>query len=150
MGTARRTRGAWLREWDLQGAYGCPRCGTGVAPLLRWHGRVAAGPPLALGALFVVEGAAAELLSDLPEWALRDPVTGLGNRHLWEREAPGWASRSGCRGWSIRPEWSSGIIRMGPPAFAYPDRTQEARPGTRMSVASKEGHARADSTTHSD
>ena len=51
-------------------------------------------PPL--GALFVVEGAAAELLSDLPEWALRDPVTGLGNRHLWERDARGWASRSGC------------------------------------------------------
>ena len=51
-------------------------------------------PPL--GALFVVEGTMAELLSDLPEWALRDPVTGLGNRHLWEREAPAWSSRSGC------------------------------------------------------
>ena len=48
-----------------------------------------------LGALFVVEGAMAELLSDLPEWALRDPVTGLGNRHLWEREAAAWSSRSG-------------------------------------------------------
>lgn|GEM_PF-5437077 len=39
-----RKCGAWLREWDLQRVYGRPRCGTGVAPLLRWHGRVAAGP----------------------------------------------------------------------------------------------------------
>ncbi len=31
-----------------------------------------------------------------PDWALRDPVTGLGNRHLWERELPRWSSRSGC------------------------------------------------------
>ncbi len=52
-----------------------------------------ADPPM--GALFVVEGTMAELLSDLPEWALRDPVTGLGNRQLWERAAPAWSSRSG-------------------------------------------------------
>lgn len=51
-------------------------------------------PPL--GALFVVEGARGEVLSDVPEWALRDPVTGLGNRHKWEREAGAWATRSGC------------------------------------------------------
>ncbi len=51
-------------------------------------------PPVA--ALFVVEGATAELLADLPEWALRDPVTGLGNRHAWARELPAWSSRSGC------------------------------------------------------
>jgi len=48
-----------------------------------------------LGALFVLEGALADMLSDLPEWALRDPVSGLGNRHLWEREAWTWMRRSG-------------------------------------------------------
>ncbi len=51
-------------------------------------------PPL--GALFIIEGSMAAVLSDVPEWALRDSVTGLGNRHLWEREAAAWSSRSGC------------------------------------------------------
>ena len=51
-------------------------------------------PPL--GALFIIQGAMVEVLSDVPEWALRDSVTGLGNRHLWEREAAAWSSRSGC------------------------------------------------------
>lgn len=51
-------------------------------------------PPL--GALLVIEGERADLLSDLPDWALRDPVTGLGNRHRWEAELPSWASRAGC------------------------------------------------------
>lgn len=32
----------------------------------------------------------------LPDWALRDPVTGLGNRHLWEHEAADRSSCSGC------------------------------------------------------
>lgn len=50
----------------------------------------------ALGVLFIIAGPAADVLSDLPEWALRDPVTGLGNRHLWEREVPNWSSLSGC------------------------------------------------------
>ena len=45
-------------------------------------------------ALFVIHGVMTEAL--LPDWALRDPVTGLGNRHLWEREAVVWSSRSGC------------------------------------------------------
>ncbi len=53
-----------------------------------------ATPPV--GALFIIEGAMVEVLTDVPDWALRDPVTGLGNRHLWEREAAAWASRSGC------------------------------------------------------
>jgi hypothetical protein len=40
-----RTRGAWLWGRDPHAAYGRPGCGTaGVAPLLRWHSRVAAGP----------------------------------------------------------------------------------------------------------
>ena len=51
-------------------------------------------PPLI--ALFIVQGAMLELLSDVPDWALRDSVTGLGNRHLWAREAAAWSSRSGC------------------------------------------------------
>ena len=50
-------------------------------------------PPV--GALFILEGAMAELLSDLPEWALRAPVTSLGNRQLWARESAAWSSRSG-------------------------------------------------------
>jgi diguanylate cyclase (GGDEF)-like protein len=45
-------------------------------------------------ALFVIQGAMTDAL--LPDWALRDPVTGLGNRHLWEHEEPAWAARSGC------------------------------------------------------
>ena len=53
-----------------------------------------AAPPL--GALFIIEGSMAAVLSDVPDWAFRDPVTGLGNRHLWEREAAAWSSRSGC------------------------------------------------------
>ena len=53
-----------------------------------------ANPPL--GALFIIQGMMTALLSDVPEWALRDPVTGLGNRHLWEREEAVWSSRSGC------------------------------------------------------
>ena len=57
---------------------------------------VLSGTTPALGALFIIEGAMAEVLSDLPEWALRDPVTGLGNRHLWDREADTWSHRSGC------------------------------------------------------
>ena len=48
------------------------------------------------GAIFIIEGAAAAALADVPEWALRDPVTGLGNRRLWEREMPRWSARSGC------------------------------------------------------
>ena len=51
-------------------------------------------PPL--GALFIIEGSMAAVLSDVPDWAFRDPVTGLGNRHLWERESAAWSSRSGC------------------------------------------------------
>ena len=51
-------------------------------------------PPL--GALFIIEGSMAAVLSDVPDWAFRDPVTGLGNRHLWQREAATWSSRSGC------------------------------------------------------
>ena len=51
-------------------------------------------PPL--GALFIIEGSMAAVLSGVPDWAFRDPVTGLGNRHLWEREAAAWSSRSGC------------------------------------------------------
>lgn len=54
------------------------------------------GTAAPLGALFIVEGDAADLLTDLPRWALHDPVTGLGNRHLWEREVPRWSARSGC------------------------------------------------------
>jgi diguanylate cyclase (GGDEF)-like protein len=46
------------------------------------------------GALFVIHGSMTEAL--LPNWTLRDPVTGLGSRHLWEREAATWSSRSGC------------------------------------------------------
>ncbi len=49
-----------------------------------------------LVALFIVEGAMAEALAELPEWALRDPVTGLGNRHLWERQVVAWSLRAGC------------------------------------------------------
>ncbi len=51
-------------------------------------------PPL--GALFIVQGVAADMLSDMPDWVLRDPVTGLGNRHLWERQATSWSRRGGC------------------------------------------------------
>ena len=51
-------------------------------------------PPL--GAVFIIEGSMAAVLSDVPDWAFRDPVTGLANRHLWERESASWSSRSGC------------------------------------------------------
>jgi diguanylate cyclase (GGDEF)-like protein len=54
------------------------------------------GTSPALAAFFIVEGAAAAALPDVPEWALRDPVTGLGNRALWERQAASWDSRPGC------------------------------------------------------
>lgn len=53
-----------------------------------------ATPPM--GALFVLHGTMTAVLSDVPEWAVRDPVTGLGSRHLWEREDVAWSSRSGC------------------------------------------------------
>ncbi len=49
-----------------------------------------------LGALFIIDEATAQALSDLPTWALRDPVTGLGNRHLWALEVPKWAACAGC------------------------------------------------------
>ena len=54
------------------------------------------GTTARLGVLFVIEGAMADALADLPEWALRDPVTLLGNRHFWERELGNWARRRGC------------------------------------------------------
>lgn len=54
------------------------------------------GSAPSLGVLFIIAGAAAEALSDVPEWALLDPVTGLGNRHLWEREEAAWSTRGGC------------------------------------------------------
>ena len=49
-----------------------------------------------LGALFVIDRSMAAVLSDVPAWAFRDPLTGLGNRHLWERDAAAWSARSGC------------------------------------------------------
>ena len=54
------------------------------------------GTAAPLGALFVISGNMAAVFSDVPEWALLDPVTGLGNRHLWEREAAAWSTHSGC------------------------------------------------------
>lgn len=51
-------------------------------------------PPISV--LFLLDGPMSDIFGDLPAWALRDPVTGLGNRALWEREAPAWAQRSGC------------------------------------------------------
>ena len=53
-------------------------------------------PTASMGALFIIHGAMTAVLSDVPEWALRDPVTGLGSRHLWEREEAAWSSRFGC------------------------------------------------------
>ena len=47
-------------------------------------------------ALIVLNGNMVDAVSTLPEWALQDPVTGLGNRHLWERETEAWVARSGC------------------------------------------------------
>ena len=49
-----------------------------------------------LSALFVINGDLAAAFSEVPDWALRDPVTGLGNRHMWERETAAWGTRSGC------------------------------------------------------
>ena len=49
-----------------------------------------------IGALIVLNTNMADAVSDMLEWAFQDPVTGLGNRHLWEREAKTWAARSGC------------------------------------------------------
>ena len=51
-------------------------------------------PPLA--ALFVIEGWGEVLLPRSPEAGLRDPVSGLGNRHLWVRAQAAWAPRPGC------------------------------------------------------
>lgn len=50
----------------------------------------------ALAALFFVDGDDAAALAGVPDWALQDPVTGLGNRHRWEREGAAWSERSGC------------------------------------------------------
>lgn len=50
-------------------------------------------PPLV--ALIVLDPNATRELTDAPAWLLRDPVTGLGSRHLWERERNAWAHRSG-------------------------------------------------------
>ncbi len=49
-----------------------------------------------LAALFIMERQAADAFTDVPEWALRDPVTSLGNRNLWQRESAMWAERAGC------------------------------------------------------
>lgn len=55
------------------------------------------------GTRFAVEGSRHTLLTVLgeagpeaaPEWALTDPLTGLHNRHQWEREAPARNARAG-------------------------------------------------------
>ncbi len=49
-----------------------------------------------LAVLFLIGPEVAEALSTTPEWALRDPVTGLGNRQRWEREVAHWDQRPGC------------------------------------------------------
>jgi diguanylate cyclase (GGDEF)-like protein len=46
--------------------------------------------------LFVIEPGMAAMLADMPQWALRDPVTGLGNRASWEHESVRWLGREGC------------------------------------------------------
>ncbi len=46
--------------------------------------------------LFILSRELQESLMGIPDWALRDPVTGLGNRHTWERQAELWQERSGC------------------------------------------------------
>ncbi len=84
--------------WNMQGPSRTPcrimlPAGTvRVASLLHVNLDGVAPPT---GAIFIIEGVAADMLGDVPEWALVDPVTGLGNRHRWEREVPRWAARSG-------------------------------------------------------
>jgi len=48
------------------------------------------------GAVFIIDSTTAQLLAASPEWVYRDPLTTLGNRHMWERERDAWLSRSGC------------------------------------------------------
>ncbi len=65
--------------------------GTWTAAVVRVT--LATDPPLV--ALVVLDPNATRELTDAPAWLLRDPVTGLGSRHLWERERSAWAHRSG-------------------------------------------------------
>jgi diguanylate cyclase (GGDEF)-like protein len=52
-------------------------------------------PAFGLTALIVVPADAGEVLERAPEWALCDALTGLGNRHRWEREIGAWRGRQG-------------------------------------------------------
>ncbi len=47
-------------------------------------------------AIFLIDRRTAPLLTDIPLWALADPLTGLGNRHRLERELPEWQGRAGA------------------------------------------------------
>ena len=53
---------------------------------------VGSQPPLAVLIVAAAPGGAG--MGEQPDWALHDAVTGLGNRHLWERELPVWSRRS--------------------------------------------------------
>jgi diguanylate cyclase (GGDEF)-like protein len=90
--------------WDPAG--GLPPAGTAVRVPCRIRGTIGrethcllvvatlSGTREPVAAVFVLQGELAASL--VPESVWRDPLTGLGSRHLWEREARTWGERAGC------------------------------------------------------